>query len=91
MKLRVIKYGAEWCHQCKQQDKEFKKTPLKEGVVLIIVDVEDLPDKEVEKLNIKSIPVIMLQKLNDSMEWETIQSWDSIVKVSEINNLIESL
>lgn len=91
MKLRVIKYGAEWCHQCKQQDKEFKKNPLKEGVELVTVDVEDLPDEEVEKLNIKSIPVIMLQKLNDSEEWETIQSWNSLVKVSEINNLIESL
>lgn len=91
MKLRVIKYGAEWCHQCKQQDKEFKKTPLKEGIELVTVDVEDLSDVEVEKLNIKSIPVIMLQKLNDSEEWETVQSWTSLVKVSEINNLIESL
>lgn len=91
MELRVIKYGAEWCHQCKQQDKEFKKFPLKEGVELIIIDVEDLPDEEVEKLNIKSIPVTMLQKLNDSGEWETVQSWTSFVKVPEINKVIESL
>ena len=91
MEIRVIKYGAEWCHQRKQQDKEFKKAPLKEDVELITVDVEDLPDEEIEKLNIKSIPVIMLQKINDNNEWETIKSWNSFVKVSEINKLIESL
>ena len=91
MELRVIKYGAEWCHQCKQQDKEFKKASLKEDVELITVDVEDLPDEEIEKLNIKSIPVIMLQKINDNNEWETIKSWNSFVKVSEINKVIESL
>ena len=40
MELRVIKYGAEWCHQCKQQDKEFKNNSLKKGVDVLIVDVE---------------------------------------------------
>jgi len=91
MKLRVIKYGAKWCHQCKQQDKEFKKEPLKEGVELVTVDIEDLPDEEVEKLGIKSIPVIKLQQENNNGEWEDIDSWDSLVKVAEINNLIEYL
>ena len=91
MGLRVIKYGAEWCHQCKQQDKEFKNNSLKEGVNVLIVDVETLTDEEIEKLNIKSISDIILQKINDNKEWETIKSWNSFVKVSEINKLIESL
>ena len=40
MEYRVIKYGASWCQQCKLQDKEFEKNPLK--CPLHKVDVDEL-------------------------------------------------
>ena len=58
MEYRVIKYGASWCQQCKVQDKEFERNPLK--CPLHKVDIDKLEKKEIESLNLKSIPVTIL-------------------------------
>ena len=86
MRYRVIKYGASWCSQCKIQDKEFEKNPLK--CPLHKVDVDDLEEREIESLKLQSIPVTILWEEEDDV-WEEINRWVGFVKSEEINNLIK--
>lgn len=86
MGYRVIKYGASWCSQCKTQDKEFEKNPLK--CPLHKVDVDDLEEREIESLKLQSIPVTILWEEEDDV-WEEIKRWVGFVKSEDINNLIK--
>ena len=86
MGYRVIKYGASCCSQCKIQDKEFEKNPLK--CPLHKVDVDDLEEREIESLKLQSIPVTILWEEEDDV-WEEINRWVGFVKSEEINNLIK--
>lgn len=90
MSLRIIKYGASWCCQCKQQDKEFDKVSLPENISLIKRDIDDMSDDEVEKLNIKAIPVIVLQSYEND-EWIEIHRWNSLIKIKDIIEYVKSL
>lgn len=87
MEYRVIKYGADWCHQCKQLDKEFEKNPLK--CPLHKVDVDELSEEETADLKLKSIPVTILWLYDDdSATWEELHRWIGFVKSEEVNKLI---
>lgn len=76
------KYGADWCSHCKAQDNEFKKSPLQCSVENY--DVEELEDKVIEELKIRSLPLMILYK--DDIE---LKRWTGHVTSSEVNNLIE--
>lgn len=90
MEYRVIKYGASWCQQCKMQDKEFEKNPLK--CPLHHVDVDELEEKEIEGLNLKSIPVTILWIYEDEAAlWTEVHRWVGLVKSEEVNKLINGL
>lgn len=89
MEYRVIKYGASWCQQCKLQDKEFEKNPLK--CPLHKVDVDELEEREIENLNLKSIPVTILWMYEDAAAlWIEIHRWVGFVKTEEINKIIDN-
>lgn len=89
MEYRVIKYGASWCQQCKVQDKEFERNPLK--CPLHKVDVDELEEKEIESLNLKSIPVTILWIYEDEAAlWTEIHRWVGFVKTEEINKIIDN-
>lgn len=89
MEYKVIKYGASWCQQCKMQDNEFEKNPLK--CPLYKVDVDELEDKEIESLNLKSIPVTILWIYEDKTSlWTEIHRWIGFVKAEEINKIIDN-
>jgi len=86
--FRVIKYGASWCHQCKQLDREFERTKL--NCQLDKVDINDLSDKEVEDLKIKTIPVTILWDYDeDSASWIEIRRWIGFVRANEINKMLK--
>lgn len=89
MEYRVIKYGASWCQQCKVQDKEFERNPLK--CPLHKVDIDELEEKEIESLNLKSIPVTILWIYEDKAAlWTEIHRWVGFVKTKEINKIIDN-
>lgn len=89
MKYRIIKYGASWCQQCKLQDKEFERNPLK--CPLYKVDIDELEEKEIESLNLKSIPVTILWIYEDKAAlWTEIYRWVGFVKTEEINKIIDN-
>lgn len=84
--LRVIKYGASWCHQCKQQDKEFEKNPL--HCPLDTVDIDDLKEEEIDSLKLRSIPVTILWEEEDDV-WTEIHRWNGFVKSNDIVKFIK--
>ena len=79
---RVIKYGAKWCSQCRQQEKEFEKNPL--NAAYHSIDVDDLSDKEIEDLKIKSIPVTIIWN-DDNGACQELKRWVGFVKSEEVN------
>ena len=88
MEYKVIKYGASWCQQCKIQDIEFEKNSLK--CSLYKVDIDELEEKEIESLNIKSIPVTILYNKDKADLWTEIHRWIGFVKTEEINKIIDN-
>lgn len=56
----VKKYGAEWCSHCKFLSKELEETPLIRE--LESIDVDELEDEDIDKLNIMTIPVCIIYK-----------------------------
>ena len=88
MEYKVIKYGASWCQQCKIQDIEFEKNSLK--CSLYKVDIDELEEKKIESLNIKSIPVTILYNKDKADLWTEMHRWIGFVKTEEINKIIDS-
>lgn len=55
--MKIIKYGAPWCHMCKNAESVLKKA----GLEFIDINVEDNEELAIEK-NIRSIPYIEFYK-----------------------------
>lgn len=88
MELKLIKYGADWCHMCKQLETELNK----ETIIIPheSIDVETLEDEELDSLNIRNLPVlILLKKVGDT--WETVHRWNGFIKATVINDYIKGL
>lgn len=82
--LKVIKYGTSWCNPCKLQEKEFENNSLK--VPVEYIDVDNLEYDAIDKLKIKTVPVIILYK-----EKEEINRWVGFTKSEVINEYINNL
>lgn len=80
----IEEYGAPWCSQCKMQLNEFKKNSISAEIKSINVD--ELDDEAIDKLQLKSIPVILLKKDN-----EILNRWNGFTKSQVINDYIESI
>lgn len=81
--IEVLKFGAEWCSQCKAMDKELKEHPLIiEPKIINVDDEEDL----VDKYNIKNIPTILV--INNE---EVIKTWIGRTSSKEINDFLKSV
>lgn len=80
----IEEYGAPWCFQCKMQLNEFKKNSISAEVKSINVD--ELDDESIDKLQLKSIPVILLKK-----DKEILNRWNGFTKSQVINDYIEGI
>ena len=80
---KIVKYGASWCGPCRRQDKEFEDNPPKYD--LEVVDVDTLEDDELESLNIKNVPTIILYDIDDGGNKTVIEKWYGFTKTEEIN------
>lgn len=80
----IEEYGAPWCSQCKMQLNEFKKNPP--SVDIKQINVDELDDELIDKLQLKSIPVILLRH-----DKEILNRWNGFTKSQVINDYIEEL
>ena len=79
--MKVLKFFAPCCGQCKVVAMEFKKNPIK--VPIENVNVVENPEIA-EKYDVKGLPTILL--LNDKDE--VVETWHGIVKSEVINSKI---
>ena len=80
--MELIKFGAEWCTHCKEQDeilKKFDAMPVK------VIDCDNDTDDLCGKYNIMSIPTILLID-ND----EVVERFNGVVTLDELNNKIKA-
>jgi thioredoxin-like negative regulator of GroEL len=82
--MNVLKFGAEWCSQCRAMDKELKEHPL--IIEPKIIDVDDDDSEEfVEKYSVRNIPTIII------LEGDTeIKRWIGRTSSEEINNYLKN-
>ena len=82
--MKVIKFGAPWCGQCKVMANALKETPLNVPVEEISVDNDE---KDLTSLfGVRSLPTLILLKGNNE-----IKRWVGITLPKEINDYIETL
>ena len=79
--MRILKFYATWCGQCKTLTKEFKEHPI--DIEIKDIDIED-NESLVDKYNIRHLPTVILED-ND----EIIHTWRGFVTTEEINNKIK--
>ena len=79
--IRIVKFGAEWCGPCKQQDKELAKLDYK--VEYINVEEEE---EMVEKHNIRTVPTTLILQGN-----EEVHRFIGLTKASAINEYLNTL
>lgn len=79
MIAKIIKYEADWCHLCKMMDKNLAKFP---NVQVEHVNIDELDEQELEKLQIKNLPVCVLfdetgrqvNRLNGPKSYQELQA-----------------
>lgn len=84
--MKLLKFTASWCSQCKMQTTEFEHYPIKVEVENIDVD-SDIGDELVGKYNICSLPTTILITAQD----EVLNRWGGFTKSIIINTYIDSL
>ena len=78
--MRLIKIGATWCAPCNLMDKRLKDFNACEYKAYDVGDEDDETAEIVEKYNVRSIPVIVLEGDNG----EELAKWVGAVSVDEI-------
>lgn len=94
MKIRILKFYADWCGPCKELSEDLVKANLK--IDIEEIDIDD-PNKQdlVEKYNIRSLPtLIFINEENEELErivgTVTINKIQSIINKYEDNDIIKS-
>ena len=78
--MRLIKIGATWCAPCNLMDKRLKDFNACDYKSYDVEDEDDETAEIVEKYNVRSIPVIVLEGDNG----EELAKWVGAVSVDEI-------
>ncbi len=82
--MKVLKFYASCCGQCKAVTKEFELHPI--NVPIENVDAEENTEL-INKYKIKNIPTMILLDDNEKV----VETWHGIVKSEVINNKIKEL
>ena len=79
--MRLIKFGADWCTHCKEQDiilQKFDAMPVE------VIDCDNDTDDLCGKYGIRSIPTILLID-ND----EVVERFNGVATLDELNDKIK--
>lgn len=83
--MKILKFAAPWCGQCKVLSKNLKGFDACE---IVEYDVEDDNNEEiVSKYSIMSLPTMVLLN-DDDVE---VKRWNGIVNVNDLEKEIKSL
>lgn len=83
--LVIKKFGAAWCKPCKAMSKVFEEIlpSYSSNITFIDIDIEE-NDEQVEKYQIRSIPVVVFEK-----DGKILERVNGSVSGSEIKKLID--
>lgn len=80
--MKVLKFYAPWCGQCKVLTKELEKNPI--NVPVESINVED-NEEMTKKYGVQGLPTLILT----GKEGIVLAAWHGIVKSEVINNKIK--
>ena len=80
--MKIFKFTAPWCGQCKVLSKKLEKFDACEIVSFDVEEEENEP--LIEKYNIKNLPLLVLVNDKD----EEVKRWCGIVDANEIKKEI---
>ena len=69
MKLKLLKFSAQWCGPCKMQKEELAKNPI--GIDIQEIDIDSTAPEDMEsvqKYKIMSIPNMVIIDHNDTVQ-----------------------
>ena len=68
MKLKLLKFSAQWCGPCKMQKAELEKNPI--GIDIQEIDIDSTTPEDMElvkRYRIMSIPTMIIINNNDEV------------------------
>lgn len=81
--MKVLKFYAPWCGQCKVLTKELEKNPI--SVPVENINVEEDGEEIARMYGVKGLPTLILVDI----EGTALYTWHGIVKSEVINNKIK--
>lgn len=82
--MKLLKFSAQWCNPCKQQDEEFAKHPIK--VPVESIDIDEDKDNLTSAYMVGSIPKMIL--IDGAV---VINDWTGFTLSKDINDFIDGL
>lgn len=79
--MKLIKFGADWCTHCKEQDTILEKF---DAIPVEVIDCDNDTNDLCSKYNIMSIPTMLLID-ND----EVVERFNGVVTLDDLNNKIK--
>lgn len=79
--MKLLKFGADWCTHCKEQDTILEKF---DAIPVEVIDCDNDTDDLCGKYNIMSIPTMLLID-ND----EVVERINGIISLDDLNNKIK--
>ena len=79
--MKLIKFGADWCTHCKEQDTILEKF---DAIPVEVIDCDNDTDDLCGKYNIMSIPTMLLID-ND----EVVERINGVISLDDLNNKIK--
>lgn len=79
--MKLLKFGADWCTHCKEQDTILEKF---DAIPVEVIDCDNDTDDLCGKYNIMSIPTMLLID-ND----EVVERINGVISLDDLNNKIK--
>lgn len=79
--MKLLKFGADWCTHCKEQDTILEKF---DAIPVEVIDCDNDTDDLCSKYNIMSIPTMLLID-ND----EVVERINGVISLDDLNNKIK--
>lgn len=82
MIIKIKKYEASWCHQCKAMDRNLSQV---HGIEVEHIDAGEMKQEELDELGIRGLPVCLLVNENN----EVVDRINGVMPANAIINKIK--